>query len=112
VKSAIGLIVIEICLLAMTPIIVQQVQAINTSNWTFTGAEGAKALIGLVPFAWVGGVLLAGVVGAFSLAKTGKSNMIERTLPYFQKASIKTVQTFRYIKSKAINRMAMIYARL
>lgn len=65
VKEAIGLIIVVVALIAMTPTVVDQIQGLNTTGWTFTGAEGAKALIGLAPFAWVGAILLVVVVGSF-----------------------------------------------
>jgi len=67
--GAVGIVVITITLLALTPTVVDQVQNMNTSNWTFTGAEGAKQLLGLVPFIWVASILVGAVVGMFVLAK-------------------------------------------
>jgi len=57
IKGAVAIVVITVVLLAMTPTVIDQVQALNTSSWTFTGYEGAIALIGLVPFLWVAGIL-------------------------------------------------------
>ena len=67
--GAVGIVVVVITLLALTPTIVTQVQGMNTSNWTFTGYQGAQALIGLVPFIWVASILVAGAVGMFEMAK-------------------------------------------
>ena len=67
--GAVGIVVLTIVLLAMTPVVVDQVQAMNTTGWTFTGYRGAIALLGLVPFVWVAGVLIAACVGMFVLAK-------------------------------------------
>jgi len=68
--SAVSIVVVTVCLLAMTPTIVDQVQNMNTTGWTFTGAEGAIALLGLVPFIWVASILIAAAVGMFALAKS------------------------------------------
>lgn len=68
--GAIGIVVITITLLALTPTVVDQVQDMNTTGWTFTGAEGAIALLGLVPFIWVASILVAATVGMFMLAKS------------------------------------------
>jgi len=68
--GAVGIVVLTIVLLAMTPVVVDQVQAMNTTGWTFTGHDGAIALLGLVPFVWVAGVLIAACVGMFVLAKS------------------------------------------
>jgi len=68
--GAVSIVVIVITLLAMTPTVVDQVQDMNTTGWTFTGAEGAIALLGLVPFIWVASILIAAAVGMFALAKS------------------------------------------
>ncbi len=67
--GAVSIVVIVITLLAMTPTVVDQVQNMNTTGWTFTGSEGAIALLGLVPFIWVASILIAAAVGMFALAK-------------------------------------------
>ena len=69
VIAAVGIVVITIVLLSMTPTIVSQVQDLDTSGWNFTGYQGAKALLGLVPFIWVASILVASAVGMFELAK-------------------------------------------
>ncbi len=70
--GGIGIVILVIFFLAMTPTVVDQVQGLNTTGWTFTGHEGAEALLGLVPFVWVATILMAAIVGMFVLAK-GKS---------------------------------------
>jgi hypothetical protein len=72
IKGAVAIVVITVVLLAMTPTVVDQVQNLNTTGWTFTGYEGAKALIGLIPFLWVAGILAGAAVGMFTLFKTRK----------------------------------------
>jgi len=67
--GAVGIVVITIVLLSMTPVVVDQVQAMNTTGWTFTGYQGAIALLGLVPFVWVAAILISAAVGMFALAK-------------------------------------------
>lgn len=71
--GAIGIVIITVVLLALTPTVVDQVQNMNTSGWSFTGYEGAIALLGLVPFVWVAGILISSAVGMFLLAKSGNS---------------------------------------
>jgi len=72
IKGAVAIVVVTVVLLAMTPTVIDQVQSLNTSSWTFTGYEGAIALIGLVPFLWVAGILAGAAVGMFTLYKKGK----------------------------------------
>jgi len=68
--GAVGIVVLTIVLLAMTPVVVDQVEAMNTTSWTFTGHDGAIALLGLVPFCWIAGVLTSACVGMFVLSKS------------------------------------------
>jgi len=48
----------------LTPTIVDAIQQMNTSNWTFVGKDGAIALIQLLPFIWItaGIVVFLGVL--------------------------------------------------
>lgn len=71
ILGAIGIIIITVVLLALTPTVVDTVQGVNTSTWNFTGHEGAEAMLGLVPFVWIAGVLISSAVGMFQLAKSG-----------------------------------------
>jgi uncharacterized PurR-regulated membrane protein YhhQ (DUF165 family) len=67
--------IITIVLLSMTPTVVEQVTTqllgaeAPATEWNFTGAEGAKALLGLVPFIWIASVLVCAAVGMFAIAK-------------------------------------------
>jgi len=72
VIGAIGIVVIMIVLLAMTPVVIEQVEAsiADADDWNFTGASGAESILGLVPFVWIASILIAGAVGMFSLAKS------------------------------------------
>lgn len=45
--------------LVITPVVVDQVQGLNTTGWTFTGAAGAKTLLLLIPFVWIAGLVVA-----------------------------------------------------
>jgi hypothetical protein len=78
IVGAIGIVIVTIVLLAMTPTVVEQVQTqlaiaeAPATEWNFTGSEGAKALLGLVPFIWVASVLVCGAVGMFAIAKQKK----------------------------------------
>lgn len=69
IKGAITIIVVTIVLLYMTPVVVDAVADINTTGWNFTGYEGAIAILGLVPFLWVAGVLAFASVAMFLLAR-------------------------------------------
>lgn len=72
IKGSVAVVVITIVLLAMTPVVIDQVQGVNTSGWNFTGYQGAIALLGLVPFLWVAGLLSGAAVGMFTLYKGAK----------------------------------------
>jgi hypothetical protein len=73
--GAIAVVIITIVLLALTPTIVSQVQALlwqstqTATIWNFTGYSGARSMLGLVPFVWVAAVLLGAVVGMLALFK-------------------------------------------
>ena len=72
ITAAIAMIVIAIALLATLPIIIEQVYIATmnaTTEWNFTGAEGAESLLGLIPFAWIAGIVVFMIAGAFMLAK-------------------------------------------
>jgi len=70
--GAIGIVVIVIVLLSMTPIIIEQVESTiaDADDWNFTGASGAESILGLVPFVWIASILIAAAVGMFALAKS------------------------------------------
>ena len=80
--GAVGIVVITIVLISMTPTVVESVQDMivnataNDTEWNFTGASGAIQLLGLVPFVWIAGILIASAVGMFALAKTPTSKGI------------------------------------
>lgn len=78
VIGAVGIVIVTVVLLYMTPVIVDAVADINTTAWDFTGHEGAEALLGLVPFIWVAGVLISAAVGMFTLAKAPVERMVSR----------------------------------
>ena len=69
IQQAVSVIVIVVALLAMTPVIVGQVQNMNTSAWNFTGYEGSILFLGLVPFIWVASILGCAAYAMFSIAK-------------------------------------------
>jgi hypothetical protein len=52
----------------LVPIIVDQVQTVNTTGWAFTGVSGAKTLFNLIPF-----IFITGIVLYFILAMLGKT---------------------------------------
>jgi hypothetical protein len=70
--GAIGIVVIVIVLLSMTPIIIEQVETTlaDDADWNFTGASGASSILGLVPFVWIASILIAAAVGMFALARS------------------------------------------
>jgi hypothetical protein len=65
-KQVIIYIVALILDLACIPVVVDQVQDVNTTGWSFTGYVGAKTLLLLIPFAFIAGVLIKSLVGAFT----------------------------------------------
>lgn len=71
IQLGIALIVIAIAMLATIGIVVDQVDTAlaEAVNWTFTGHEGAEAILGLAPFGWIAGIALFIIVGGFQLAK-------------------------------------------
>jgi hypothetical protein len=42
----------------LVPIVVDQVQSTNTSDWHFTGYTGAKTLFQLLPFIFIVGIVV------------------------------------------------------
>jgi len=75
VVGAIGIVIVVIVLLSMTPVIITQVNVTSADGdagkWNFTGAEGALSILGLVPFVWIASILITAAVGMFTLAKSG-----------------------------------------
>lgn len=71
VGGFISAVIILIAGLACTPIVVDQVQGMNTTDWSFTGYSGAIALKDLIPFVWIG-ALVTGVVVLILGKATGK----------------------------------------
>lgn len=71
VTGAIALIIIVVCLFAMSQTIVDQEYGVRAEaiagNWNFTGWAGAQSLVGLSPFVWFAAILLVIVGGAFAL---------------------------------------------
>jgi hypothetical protein len=52
------LIILLIIGVNLVPTVVDTVQAINTTNWTFTGATAAATLMGLLPFVFIIGLVI------------------------------------------------------
>lgn len=69
ILAMISVIIVLITGLAATPTVVDAVQDLNTTGWTFTGADGAISLIGLVPFIWVAMLLISSAVAMYAIAK-------------------------------------------
>lgn len=71
IQLGIGFIIIAVAMLATIGIVVDQVDTVlaEAVNWTFTGHEGAEAILGLAPFGWIAGIAVFIIVGAFMLAK-------------------------------------------
>ncbi|MGB9693243.1 MAG: hypothetical protein ACPLYF_00200 [Fervidobacterium sp.] len=42
----------------LVPFVVDQVQSVNTTSWTFTGVQGAKTLFFLIPFVFICGLVI------------------------------------------------------
>lgn len=70
--AGIALIIIVIALIAMTPIVIDQIETATAEadTWNFTGADGAESLLGLVPFVWIAAIVLVTVVGCFLIARS------------------------------------------
>lgn len=73
IQAAIAVVVVTIVLLYMTSPIVDAVDAINTTGWSFTGYQGAIAILGLVPFLWVAAILGFAAYAMFRIAQGTKS---------------------------------------
>lgn len=71
IQLGIGFIIIAVAMLATIGIVVDQVDTALAAavNWTFTGHEGAEAILGLAPFGWIAGIAVFIIVGSFMLAK-------------------------------------------
>ena len=70
-RSKIVLVITLLVLLACTPIVIEQVAAVNTTEWDFTGYQGAIVLLGLVPFVWVASILIGMI---FAVLPSGKGD--------------------------------------
>lgn len=68
IQKAIAVVVVVIVLLYMTDPIVDAVNSINTTDWDFTGHEGAEAILGLLPFLWVAAILGFAAYAMFRIA--------------------------------------------
>ena len=66
--GTISAIIIVIAGLALGPVVVDQVQDTNTTDWEFTGHEGVEALIDLFPLIYYAGIFLASMTVLFGLA--------------------------------------------
>jgi hypothetical protein len=42
----------------LVPMVVSQVQSINTASWNFTGSAAAKTMLGLIPFVFICGIVI------------------------------------------------------
>ena len=72
VIGIVGLIVVFIMWLYITPTIAYQIDYVifnNASAWNFTAHEGAAAILGLGGFVWVIGGIIILVGGVFSIMK-------------------------------------------
>lgn len=58
-------------MLSTIGIVIDQVQVVlaGAETWNFTGHEGAEALLGLIPFAWIAGIAIMGIAGSFLLVQ-------------------------------------------
>jgi hypothetical protein len=63
----IGLVISLIFGVALVPTVVDTIAGTNYTNWTFTGASGAKVLYGLLPF-----IFICGLIVYFVLRLIGK----------------------------------------
>lgn len=56
--AIVGLIISLMIMLVCLPIIVDQIQGLNTSSWSFTGHQGAVVLLQLLPFIFIAGMVV------------------------------------------------------
>lgn len=68
IMAVIGAVIGLIVVLSTLETVVDAVDDVNTTDWDFTGSDGAIALLGLVPFVYVAGVLLLSVGAVFIIA--------------------------------------------
>jgi xanthine/uracil permease len=52
------LIILLIIGVSLVPTVVDTVQGINTTNWSFTGYTAASTLMGLLPFIFIVGLVI------------------------------------------------------
>lgn len=72
VGAFIAAVIIIIAGVNMVPIVAYEVDYVifqNSSDWNFTGHSGAEAMMGLIPFVFIAGLLLAAVGVALAWAK-------------------------------------------
>lgn len=72
VGAFIAAVIIIIAGVNMVPIIADEVDSViflNASGWNFTGSSGAEAMLGLIPFVFICGLLLAAVGITLTWAK-------------------------------------------
>lgn len=80
--GAIGIIIVTIVLLSLTGTVVSTVQSeiwkgsagasAGKVPWNFTGYAGASSMLGLIPFVWIAGILIAAAVGMLMLYRGGQ----------------------------------------
>jgi hypothetical protein len=58
-KEMVTILVALLFVSALLPEMVTQVQTVNTTAWTFTGATGASTLWQLTPFIVIAGIVIA-----------------------------------------------------
>lgn len=76
IAAFIAAVIIIIAGVNLIPIVaheVDQVIFLNSSSWNFTGHAGAEAILGLIPFVFIAGILIAaiGMTLIYFTQKTG-----------------------------------------
>ncbi|MEM5854298.1 MAG: hypothetical protein QW228_08080 [Candidatus Aenigmatarchaeota archaeon] len=59
----VGMFAMMIVALCLVPMITDQIQNVDTSCWNFTGALPAKTMLGLIPFIFIIGIIIAFITG-------------------------------------------------
>lgn len=76
IAAFIAAVIIIIAGVNLIPIVAHEVDSViflNASDWNFTGHSGAEAILGLIPFVFIAGILIAsiGMTLLYFTKKTG-----------------------------------------
>lgn len=71
IYAVIGLVIGLVVSLSTLGTVVDLVDAVNVTDWDFTGYSGAIALLNLIPFVYIASILLLCVTASFAMANRG-----------------------------------------